>query len=57
MLFILMEEIELSGGHIKIMLFIEIAKLKLTGGNIGNMLVIEMKKKFPGSHIEIMPFI
>ena len=44
MLFILLEEIELTGGHIEVMLFIEIetieilcieiAKLELTGNHI-----------------------
>ena len=37
-----MANIELTGGHIKIMLVIEITKIKLTGGHIEFMLIIEM---------------
>ena len=37
-----MANIELTGGHIKIMLVTEITKIKLTGGHIEFMLIIEM---------------
>ena len=45
MLFLEMEKIEFSGGHIGIMVFLEMDKIELNGGHIEIMLFIEMEKK------------